>query len=260
MSQWERLFDQAVSNISQANSSFTIVENWSFGGGTAMMLQIGHRESFDIDLFIDDPQVLPYLNPSTQGYILEMDPDAYKTDGTRSLKIAFAGIGEIDFICATSLSDDPVIRQTVRGVAVEAGYPMHLSTIRQKTSPSERYALGGSKAASKRENAVRWITYPADPKPSKTSRFRYRVLALPMLALAPLSGLGPRVGHRGRQWRKQGRATAPARAAQFAVRSAVEGTHCNCGVSLEVFNKDTNYAHRDVGPLVVFRTGLNATL
>ncbi|CUX65088.1 hypothetical protein AGR6A_Lc30003 [Agrobacterium sp. NCPPB 925] len=38
------------------------------------MLQINHRESFDIDIFIDDPQVLPYLNPTTQGYTLQVNP------------------------------------------------------------------------------------------------------------------------------------------------------------------------------------------
>ena len=38
------------------------------------MLQINHRESFDIDIFVDDPQVLPYLNPTTQGYTLQVNP------------------------------------------------------------------------------------------------------------------------------------------------------------------------------------------
>ncbi|CCV09576.1 hypothetical protein MESS2_p70010 [Mesorhizobium metallidurans STM 2683] len=33
---------------------------WSFGGGTAMMIQIGHRKSRDIDIFLDDPQLLEF--------------------------------------------------------------------------------------------------------------------------------------------------------------------------------------------------------
>lgn len=57
---------------------------WSFGGGTALMLQINHRESHDIDVFIDDPQVLAYLNPETQEYPLSRLPDSYETDGTRA--------------------------------------------------------------------------------------------------------------------------------------------------------------------------------
>lgn len=123
MSQWESLFDQAVSIINQANSAFPVVNSWSFGGGTGMMLQIDHRESYDIGLFIDDPQILPYLNPSTQGYMLEMDPDEYKTDGVRSLKLAFSGVGEIDFICAPSLTEDPFTQREVRGVQVDLETP-----------------------------------------------------------------------------------------------------------------------------------------
>lgn len=88
MSHWESLFDQAVSIINQANTSFKLLDSWTFGGGTALMLQINHRESFDIDIFIDDPQVLPYLNPKTQGYTLQVNPDEYVSDGTHALKIA----------------------------------------------------------------------------------------------------------------------------------------------------------------------------
>lgn len=46
MSQWENLLDQSVSIIDQANSHFKLLDSWSFGGGTALMLQIDHRESF----------------------------------------------------------------------------------------------------------------------------------------------------------------------------------------------------------------------
>jgi len=123
MSQWESLFDQSMSIINQANSSFTVLDSWTFGGGTALMLQISHRESFDIDIFIDDPQVLPYLNPTTQGYTLQVNPDEYVSDGTHALKIVFAGIGEIDYICAPSLTDDPTSRVTVRGFAVDLETP-----------------------------------------------------------------------------------------------------------------------------------------
>lgn len=87
------------------------------------MLQINHRESFDIDIFVDDPQVLPYLNPTTQGYTLQVNPDEYVSDGTHALKIVFAGIGEIDFICAPSLTNDPTSRVAVRGIQVDLETP-----------------------------------------------------------------------------------------------------------------------------------------
>lgn len=79
------------------------------------MLQIGHRDSFDVDIFIDDPQVLPYLNPQTQRYALGIMPSGYTSDGMVSLKIAFADIGEIDFICARSLTDHPTSGVKVGG-------------------------------------------------------------------------------------------------------------------------------------------------
>lgn len=92
------------------------------------MLQIGHRESHDIDLFLDDPQVLPYLNPQTQGYELKTSPSSYETDGTRSLKLSFDAIGEIDFICAGLLSEAPTIKMDVRGREVLVETPLEIIT------------------------------------------------------------------------------------------------------------------------------------
>ena len=106
-SHWAELFDLAVRIITQANSKFPVLDRWSFGGGTALMLQIDHRESFDVDIFIDDPQVLPYLNPQSQGLKLDINPSAYSFDGTHALKIVFENIGEIDFIVAANLTKEP---------------------------------------------------------------------------------------------------------------------------------------------------------
>lgn len=125
-SQWESLFDQAVAIINQANREFKLVDDWSFGGGTALMLQIEQRESFDVDIFIDDPQLLPYLNPQVQGYTLDLNPDDYETDGTKALKIVFAGVGEIDFICAPALTDYPTTMVPVRGVSVALETPAEI--------------------------------------------------------------------------------------------------------------------------------------
>jgi Nucleotidyl transferase AbiEii toxin, Type IV TA system len=114
-SRWADLFDQAVSIINQANSQFPLIDRWTFGGGTALMLQIAHRESFDVDIFLEDPQLLPYLNPQTQGYALGIKPAGYESDGSRALKIVFENIGEIDFVCAPLLTDAPTIEAQVHG-------------------------------------------------------------------------------------------------------------------------------------------------
>src|SRR3546814_12073265 len=81
------------------------------------MLQIDHRESHDIDLFLDDPQYLPFLNPETQGIKLERAPDSYQA-GTDALKLAYEELGEIDFICCDNILLDPTAATDVRGPAV----------------------------------------------------------------------------------------------------------------------------------------------
>lgn len=42
-----------------------------------MMLQISHRESHDIDLFLDDPQLLPYLTASVGELAFEIGTPSY---------------------------------------------------------------------------------------------------------------------------------------------------------------------------------------
>src|SRR5690606_10923434 len=60
---WPILFDIAIEILDGFRETQGFAPQWSFGGGTALMLQIDHRESHEIDLFLDDPQVLPFLNP-----------------------------------------------------------------------------------------------------------------------------------------------------------------------------------------------------
>ncbi|WP_206614236.1 nucleotidyl transferase AbiEii/AbiGii toxin family protein [Paenirhodobacter populi] len=125
-SRWSELFDQAIAIIDQANDLGIGMDDWTFGGGTALMLQIGHRDSHDIDLFISDAQYLPFLNPETQGFDLTLVPSAYETDGTRALKIAFDGIGEIDFICCAPVSARPSERAVVNGREISRETPAEI--------------------------------------------------------------------------------------------------------------------------------------
>ena len=114
-SRWDELFNIALSIIDQANKDFELVGRWTFGGGTALMLQIGHRESHDVDLFVDDPQILSLLNPETQEFDLAMVPSSYVSDGAQALKITFDGVGEIDWICCGWLLEENATRREVCG-------------------------------------------------------------------------------------------------------------------------------------------------
>ncbi|MER9861805.1 hypothetical protein [Mesorhizobium sp. M0185] len=65
-----------------------------------MMIQINHRESHDVDIFLDDPQLLGFIDPSKSQLSFSTGPAVYDGDGTRFQKFAFEGLGEIDFIVA----------------------------------------------------------------------------------------------------------------------------------------------------------------
>lgn len=110
-SDWQLLLRIAHDLIDQVNAEQCIIDRWTLGGGTAMMMQIHHRESHDVDIFVDDPQILPYLNPATTDFSYERMPTGYSGDGSRFLKFAFKDIGEIDFIVAPQLTASPTTQE-----------------------------------------------------------------------------------------------------------------------------------------------------
>ncbi|MER9430442.1 nucleotidyl transferase AbiEii/AbiGii toxin family protein [Mesorhizobium sp. M0408] len=83
-----------------------------------MMIQINHRESHDVDIFLDDPQLLGFIDPSKSQLSFSTGPAAYDGDGTRFQKFAFEGLGEIDFIVAGALTRTPFEKREVEGRSV----------------------------------------------------------------------------------------------------------------------------------------------
>jgi len=82
------------------------------------MLQIDRRESRDVDIFLQDAQQLPFLDPQKRDFEFEIQPAAYEGDGTRVLKLVFDDIGEIDFIVAQTLTSSPTTPTVVEGEAI----------------------------------------------------------------------------------------------------------------------------------------------
>jgi hypothetical protein len=115
---WRRLFSIATSIIGQVNRTHPVIDEWSFGGGTAMMLQIDHRDSHDVDIFLPDAQLLGYLDPAKAALKFDAVPDGYEGDGVKFQKFAFNGIGEVDFIVAQGLTSVPYARTSVENVTV----------------------------------------------------------------------------------------------------------------------------------------------
>lgn len=114
---WADLFVHALRLTAHLESR---IDNamWTFGGGTVLMLRIGHRQSKDIDLFVPDPQYLGYVNPR-----LSEVAEAVSTDYEESaefVKLYLQG-GEIDVIVGGSLTEEPyeVIAHEGRQIRVE---------------------------------------------------------------------------------------------------------------------------------------------
>jgi Nucleotidyl transferase AbiEii toxin, Type IV TA system len=114
---WARLLNTARALIQQVNSEQSVIDHWTLGGGTAMMLQIGHRESHDVDIFLSDPQLLSFLDPRKRDFRTDISPTGYDGDGSRFLKLAFGSIGEIDFIVGRALTSSPTLQSNIEGEA-----------------------------------------------------------------------------------------------------------------------------------------------
>lgn len=104
MSNWSSLLRTALAGLESLEASGTPIRWWSFGGGTALMLQLHHRDSKDIDIFIPDAQYLGYLSPRLTDLSVWGEPDYDET--TCYVKLRYAE-GEIDFIAASAISDLP---------------------------------------------------------------------------------------------------------------------------------------------------------
>jgi hypothetical protein len=84
-----------------------------------MVLQIDHRESHDVDIFLPDPQFLSFLDLKLHDFDFEIPPTDYDGDGSGFLKIAFKDVGQIDFVVGHTLTSSPTIEKTIENEAVQ---------------------------------------------------------------------------------------------------------------------------------------------
>ncbi len=135
-SQWKVLLPEAYKIIDYVNRDAQLLKSWTFGGGTAMMLQIDHRESHDIDLFLDDPQLLPYIRATLEDLNFEIGAPSYSGDGVGHLKVAFENVGEIDFIVTGQITEKNTRSTNVLSRSIE------LETIAEIIGKKIRYRGG----------------------------------------------------------------------------------------------------------------------
>ncbi len=96
-------------------------EVWSFGGGTALSLyRFRHRASFDIDIFINDPQYFSYLSPKF--YLEESDyfQDNY-IETANQISLRTKNNIKVDFVLTPPLTKRPfeVIRDNNKEFQIE---------------------------------------------------------------------------------------------------------------------------------------------
>src|SRR6266496_2351840 len=107
---WETLLQRAFVLIDSTSASGKALTDWSFGGGTVLMLRHRHRLSKDIDIFIPDPQYIGYLTPRLNDEAEALTSDYVEDE--RSLKLRFPE-GEIDFIASAPLTEKPTMLQAL---------------------------------------------------------------------------------------------------------------------------------------------------
>jgi Nucleotidyl transferase AbiEii toxin, Type IV TA system len=114
---WTELFAQALKLMTHLESVSAHLE-WTFGGGTVLMLRLNHRQSKDIDLFVPDPQYLPYINPRLSDVAEGLTSDYEESSEFIKLNLR---LGEIDVVVGKSLTDSPfeVLHYGTREVKVE---------------------------------------------------------------------------------------------------------------------------------------------
>jgi predicted nucleotidyltransferase component of viral defense system len=120
---WQSLLTRALAILDSATAAGLPSDEWSFGGGTVLMLQYRHRFSKDIDIFVPDPQPLGLLTPRLCD-AAEVGMTDY-IEQRESIKIYFPE-GEVDFVAAGSVTDDPFSDMVLLGRTIKTERPTEI--------------------------------------------------------------------------------------------------------------------------------------
>jgi len=96
---WKNLLKIALDILASAGITY---DKWAMGEGTALAYYFDHRESKDIDIFLNDAQYIPLLSPRLNRTVLSAD----YVEASNYVKMKYQE-GEIDFIIAPHLTGEP---------------------------------------------------------------------------------------------------------------------------------------------------------
>lgn len=107
-SQWHALMRLTLRAIDSVATDDEARPSWTFGGGTALALEIGHRFSYDIDAFLDSARLIQSLVPVTNAVTRTIcwNDETKRPDyqyPRHYLKLVVKNVGEIDFLGASPL-------------------------------------------------------------------------------------------------------------------------------------------------------------
>ncbi len=121
MSHWESMFDHAMDILDRLDQTLENdqLNEWTFGGGTALMQQIKHRLSRDVDLFTPDLQILGHVRSIVSDHYVDPGIAKYDGDGAFYVKVIFEDRGEVDFIAAVNILEPYAIPKNIRGREIQ---------------------------------------------------------------------------------------------------------------------------------------------
>ncbi len=99
-SRWDDLLALALTHMESVGVGR---RDWTWGGGTVLMLRHRHRLSRDVDLFLNDVQTLAYLSPRLNDSVAST-VDSY-SEQANHLRCVVNGLGEIDYLAVAPVID-----------------------------------------------------------------------------------------------------------------------------------------------------------
>lgn len=110
-SQWQRLMDLTLQAFDSVVPEGGPAPSWTFGGGTSLAIDLQHRISYDLDAFVDSARVIqslvPVRNETTRRICWNSETGRadFNYPG-HYLKLIVKGVGEIDFLGASTILAD----------------------------------------------------------------------------------------------------------------------------------------------------------
>jgi hypothetical protein len=183
---WRTLFARTLEIIDAACTAGMPNDDWSFGGGTVLMLRHRHRFSRDIDIFLPEPQYLGFLTPRLNSAADPGMVDYLEQHG--SIKIYYPE-GEVDFVAAPSLTANPVVPMEVaeRTIRVETSVEIVAKKVRFRARDFKARDLFDLAVVLQREPDARpWL---ADLLTEHSATIRHRLESMDQVLRADFAQL-----------------------------------------------------------------------